>query len=79
MPTICIAEGCQTHANFGDPVSLKRTHCKKHMLDGMVDVMNKKCSVCRDKRPTFGLERGKSATHCAKCRTDQMFDVVSKM
>ena len=79
MPRKCIAEGCQTQAFFGDPVSLKRTHCKKHMLDGMVDVMNKKCSVCRDKRPTFGLERGKSATHCAKCRTDQMFDVVSKM
>jgi len=78
MPHTCVAEGCQTRASFGDPVSLKATHCKKHSLEGMVDVNNKKCSVCRDKRPTFGLERGKP-THCGGCKTDQMFNVVNKM
>ena len=38
----------------------------------MIDVKNKKCTLC-NKQPTFGLINNK-ATHCLEHKTDEMKD-----
>jgi hypothetical protein len=44
----------------------------------MVDLVTKKCEVCKITCATFGLPGGKH-THCLKCKTEEMINVKAKL
>ena len=48
------------------------THCVNCKTEEMVDItnINNKCSVCKTKQASFGLNKKK--THCKDCKTEEM-------
>jgi hypothetical protein len=40
---ICIIDGCEKQSCFNTPGSKTGLYCSKHMLDGMIDIIHKKC------------------------------------
>ena len=57
---------------------LKNKYCYGCKSSDMVDIVHKKCVVCKITRPTFGL-KGQKATHCDKCSPPGMVDVNHKL
>ena len=43
MPKRCIFPGCKTIPNFNLPGKSTATHCATHKLDGMIDIVSKRC------------------------------------
>jgi len=41
----------------------------------MFNVVDKMCTMCHKKQPTFGLDRSKPPTHCKKCKKLHMVNV----
>jgi hypothetical protein len=70
ISALCNFDGCEKNATQGF-LGDKNTRCKKHREDGMVDVKNKKCELCK-KQATFGIEK---PTHCKLHKTDDMNDL----
>ena len=57
----------------------KRLFCKLHKLDGMVDIINKKCTQKECKiRPHFNYENEKKPIYCFIHKLDGMIDIISK-
>jgi hypothetical protein len=64
----CTSPGCGGNARFGvlaEGVTPKV--CTKHKEAGMIDLLQKRCTVCRTVRARFGLLGG-PATHCTICQ-----------
>jgi EsV-1-7 cysteine-rich motif len=53
----------------------KALYCKDCKLDGMIDVINKKCTICNIKRPSFNYSDEKKGLYCDDCKLDGMIDV----
>lgn len=77
--TICIHEDCETYATFGDPITMKATHCKKHSLSGHIDVKHKTCSepTCT-KQPSYGERGTNKREFCAEHSPSHYVNVVTK-
>ena len=68
---------CKKQSTFGIPGSKKASHCAKHKLPQMVNVLNKTCLQC-NKQPNFGIPGSKKASHCATHKLSEMVNVNSK-
>ncbi len=83
---ICKIEGCQKQAVYGYEYK-NATNCSEHRINEpenlkMYNVVNKRCIICLEKRPNFGIKiKGikNIATHCIKCKTDEMKNVNSPL
>lgn len=64
-------EICKKRASFNFEDEKKGIRCKKHILEGMVDVKHAKCQECKEVRPNYGYEK---ATHCVSCKEEDMKD-----
>jgi len=73
---LCI-KNCSTHAYYG-LIGEKPMYCKKHKLENMIDVVNKRClnEKC-NKQPKFGLS-GEKPEYCKKHKLENMVDVINK-
>lgn len=75
---LCQAKSCLKNVTRAFPGE-KPSYCKTHAIEGMIDVKNSKCIICKKlgitkpKQPTYGL--GKIATHCKEHRTENMTDL----
>ena len=60
---------------------LPAQYCPTHRLEGMVNVVNKRCADerCTGTRPSFNFPGSKKAEYCKKHRKPGMENVVSKM
>lgn len=61
----CAFEGCHTTPCFGFKGD-KPTRCVKHMLDGMEDVVSRKCEICLEGKAMYG-SLGGNALYCKEC------------
>jgi len=79
MPGKCKDLGCTKQAVFGFVGDIRSTCCFKHKLDGMINIMAKKCifNNCK-KQPNFGLPSDKLASHCFEHKLENMVDVKHK-
>ena len=70
-------EVCDKGATFNYPGNKISIRCKKHILDGMVDVKSRKCEFkeCPHK-PCFNLEGETKGKFCDRHRLPTMVDVV---
>jgi hypothetical protein len=72
-----VCETCGIRGCFNFPGETFGRRCKKHSDLGMVDVLNRKCVVCKGKQPAFNYNGEKSGTHCDGCKKVGMINVVS--
>ena len=56
----------------------KTLYCKQCKVDGMVDLINKKCITCDLKHASFNYSNEKQALYCNDCKTCGMVDVENK-
>jgi hypothetical protein len=72
---ICKNPDCNKRAyyNFADKKS--PIYCKSHKLDGMIDVVSKKCCKCNLKQPNFNYPDKSKAIYCGECKMPDMIDV----
>lgn len=45
----------------------------------MIDIKNKKCITCNNKRPSFNYKNEKNALYCADCKLTDMINIKDKM
>ena len=76
MPLPCEFSGCSVKYSTYGVEGNRPTRCAKHKLEGMFDLIHKRCKYddCRV-NPVYGLPN-KSPTHCKKHKTDNMINVV---
>jgi hypothetical protein len=75
----CLHDGCKTRPSYGSDSDTKATYCLGHKLDGMEDIISKRCafSGCK-KQPLFGNPSDAKPTHCSKHKLDDMIDTKHK-
>ena len=79
MPRYCKAIDCTKRSSYGLPDDKTATYCKKHALEGMIDIKNKRCkAIDCTTRPSYGLPDDKKATYCKSHALEGMIDIVSK-
>ena len=66
MPSCCLKCSKKSTFNF---VGLKPQFCFEHKDEGMIDVFNKKCIVCKILQPNYNLA-GLKAEYCKTCKTN---------
>ena len=66
----------ERRASFNWPTEIIALFCKLCMLEGMINVMSKKCVEC-DKQPSYNDE-GQPVKYCKDHAKSGMVDVVSK-
>jgi len=71
-------EKCGIQAIYNYEGMIGGIRCSKHKEPDMVDVKNKKCVVCKKKRPCFNVEGSSIATHCGDCKGPDMVDIKNK-
>jgi hypothetical protein len=73
------AENCTKQPTFNFQEKTVGVRCAKHKLDGMIDVVHKKCSVkgCMS-RPSYNFQGKTNGLRCAKHKLGGMIDVVHK-
>lgn len=74
---ICSGYGCCKIANFnfhGEPIP---TRCKKHIDDGMVNIISRRCREC-EKMPAFNFH-GETAQYCKTHMKHGMVNVTRPM
>ena len=76
LKNFCEICGIRPCFNFEEEKSGIR--CKKHSLPNMVDVINKRCIVCKKTRTAFNYEGETKATHCSACKLPTMVNVKNK-
>ena len=72
-------EVCGKTATFGFICDAKKIRCKKHILEGMTDLVHKLCENCNIKRALCNFPDEKEGRFCADCKLDSMFNIVSDM
>ena len=60
----------------GEDKAMYCTECPGYDPDKMVDIVNRMCVTCKDRRPTFNVPGAKRADYCKACSTPDMVDVV---
>jgi hypothetical protein len=72
----CQYENCKKRATFGF-LNKSASFCKTHMLNGMIDVSNKKCeyNLC-NKKPNFNYEYEKTPRFCSQHKFIDMVDII---
>jgi hypothetical protein len=70
---------CKIHALFNFPSEIIGIYCEKHALDGMINIVDKKCQEfgCNT-RPIFNIPGSKTGILCARHAKRDMIDVVNK-
>lgn len=72
---VCTVCGIRAQFNVtGERVGVR---CRAHKEVEMVDVIRKKCEVCKTKIPAFAME-GEKPRRCGDCKEVGMVDVVNK-
>jgi len=71
----CQSPDCTIKKALFNYPNQKAKYCKKHMLNGMVDVIHSKCQKCKKTRPNFNYE-GQEAKYCKGCAKPGMVDVT---
>ena len=63
--------------SFNKPGEKDKLYCCKHALDGMIDVVSKRCAEpgC-DTRPSYNKPGEKAGLYCSTHALDGMVDVV---
>ena len=59
---------------FNNPNEKKPLYCGDCKLEGMVDIINKKCK-CNKKKPYFNYLNEKTPLYCGDCKKDNMIDI----
>jgi hypothetical protein len=72
----CQHENCKIRATFG-VLNESAKFCKKHMINGMIDISNKKCEYnsC-NKKPSFNYVNEKTARFCCEHKFIDMIDII---
>jgi hypothetical protein len=72
----CQHENCKIRATFGF-LNESAKFCKKHMINGMLDISNKKCEYnsC-NKKPSFNYSNEKTARFCSEHKLIDMIDMI---
>lgn len=71
---ICCIDDCSTYGIFNYPGSYNNYYCSKHKLNGMIDVVNKKCKMDNcNKQPRFCIP-GNKDKYCSTHATSEMID-----
>jgi len=75
----CIHPGCDIEPVFNYPqFDGKGKYCKKHSLEGMIDVKNKKCGVDGCKiRPHFNFPGQRKGERCFKHAETGMINIIT--
>ena len=85
MNNFCIFPGCideKTNKPFKSKFNfkgLKPIFCSYHKEDNMIDLFRKRCSICKDKIPSFNKKGEKKPLYCYDCKEIEMVDVRSRM
>ena len=70
---------CNKIPNFNHPIETKGKYCADHRLEGMIDVMHRKCfNFDCDKQPAYNYPNESKGLYCAKHKLDGMVNVVSR-
>jgi hypothetical protein len=59
----------------GQKIGIK---CSTHKEPTMIDIKNKKCEICKTKRPNFNYEGETHAKFCSHCKEPNMIDIKNK-
>ena len=75
--------GCSKQALYGFENNKSLRYCAEHKLDGMVDLIHKKCIFIENEKqcttiPSFGKIDDKKATYCFNHKLDGMIDIRHK-
>ena len=76
---MCIIYECNTRPIYNKLGESKGLYCFKHKLDGMFDVVSKKCLYhgCMT-QPKYNIIGENKGLYCAKHKLNKMVDVISK-
>lgn len=61
----CEEEPKQAYFNYSDKT--KPEYCETCKLDGMINIVSKKCLDCNKHKPSFNVEGEKKALYCGEC------------
>jgi hypothetical protein len=70
---ICGVRACYNYEN--NKLGVK---CFYHKEPEMIDVVHRKCIVCKKKRPTYNTKENSQALYCGTCKEPDMIDVLHK-
>ena len=68
---------CDKRASFNFMHYKRPEYCNFHKLDGMIDVVSKKCHLC-NRRPTYNYKTEKQALYCKIHKLEGMVDKKNK-
>ena len=76
---MCIFPDCKTRPLYNVDGQTKAVYCSEHKLNGMVDVIHKRCKHegCKT-RPNFNIIGKKQGLYCSAHKKDGMVDVINK-
>ena len=79
MPVKCENPDCNKRASYNFSNELKALYCKDHILDGMIDVRNKRCNNpdCNT-HANYNFSNETKALYCKDHIIDGMIDVINK-
>ena len=76
---LCKENNCKIRPNFNIEGETKGLYCSQHKLEGMIDVLSKKCIFQSCKRlPNFNIQGETTALYCCEHKTAEMINVMSK-
>ena len=70
-------ELCKNKAYYGY-YYLNAIRCSMCKKNDMINVLSKKCILCKKKCPNFNIEGEKQALYCADCKKEDMIDIRRK-
>jgi hypothetical protein len=76
---MCIFKECKIIPNYNFPNIISALYCNRHKLEGMIDVISKKCKIqgCI-KRPIYNNSNETIGVYCIDHKKVDMIDVVNK-
>ena len=74
----CEAENCMKHPSFNTPGLVGGRFCSAHKLEGMVDVISKRCEMC-SKQAAFNYEGQTRGRFCSGHKDIGMVNVKDKL
>ena len=77
MTYLCIEPDCKKYSIFNYEGEKEGIYCFEHKKEKMIDVKNKKCIICKKKRPNFNIE-GQKPEYCFEHKKENMIDVTHK-
>ena len=71
----CEFEGCNITPSFNYFGNSEKRFCESHKLQNMVNVKDKLCINCNNKRPSFNFIDEKIPMYCGDCKNDEMINI----